>query len=154
MEEKHKYTQPIINSMKTLLKGDVSFSENYSKWIVKVNVKWNKKEITININSRKTDLKSNFLSCSLTRAQFLSFLFRFDAYNFSGTKSKYSELLLKSVETQYLMDSKKPLIKLHEKSLIFAGRIRKKDIKSLSNVFLLFETLMQEIDSLNEENNN
>lgn len=138
--------------MKTLLKGEISFSENYNKWIVKASVKWTKRMTTINLNSRKTDLDNEFLSCSLTKAQFFTFLSRSETYNFSGNKSIYSELLLESVETQCLMDSKKPLISLDKKSLIFKGGIRKKDHKSLSNVFILFETLMDEIDYLHKEN--
>ncbi|MDO5971378.1 hypothetical protein Q4Q35_16350 [Flavivirga aquimarina] len=101
--------------MKTLLKGEISFSESYYKWIVKASVKWNKRMITINLDSRKTDLENDFSSCSLTKAQFFTFLSRSETYNFSGNKSIYSELLLESVETQCLMDSKKPMIKLDKK---------------------------------------
>ena len=137
--------------MKTLLKGEISFSKNYCKWIVKVTVKWNKRTITINLDSRKTDLENDFLYCSLTKAQFFTFLSRSETYNFRGNKSIYSELLFESAETQCLMDSKNPLIKLYKKSLIFKGGILKKDHKSLSNVFMLFETLMNEIDYLHEE---
>ena len=132
--------------MKTLLKGEITFSESYKKWIVKANVKWNKRYIRINLDSRKTDLVTDFSICSLTKAKFFTFLSRSDSYNFSGKKSEYSELLLESVETQYLMDSKNPIIKLEGKSLIFEGGIRKKDISSLSNVFKLFEILMDEIE--------
>ena len=89
---------------------------------------------------------TDFSICSLTKAKFFTFLSRSDSYNFSGKKSEYSELLLESVETQYLMDSKNPIIKLEGKSLIFEGGIRKKDISSLSNVFKLFEILMDEIE--------
>ena len=73
------------------------------------------------------DLKNDFLSCSLTKAQFLTFLSRSETYNFKGNKSIYSELLLETVETQFLMDSKNPIIKLDERSLIFEGGIKKKD---------------------------
>ena len=137
--------------MKTLLKGEISFSENHNKWIVKAIVKWNKRVTTIYLNSRKIDLENDFLSCSLTKSQFFTFLSRSETYNFNGNKSIYSELLFESVETQCLMDSKKPTIKLDNKSLIFEGGIRKRDYKSLSNVFMLFETLLDEIDYLHEE---
>ncbi|MFC0605409.1 hypothetical protein [Winogradskyella pulchriflava] len=152
LEEKHKFTEPIINSMKTLLKGEITFSKSYNKWIVKAFVKWNKKHIRINLNSRKTDLKTDFSSCSLTKSKFLTFLSRSDTYNFSGKKSKYSELLLESIETQYLMDSRNPRIKLEGKSLIFEGEIRKKNFSSLSNIFKLFEMLMDEIEWKQKEN--
>ena len=134
--------------MSTPLKGEVNFSENYNKWILKVNVKWTKRWTQIKIDSRKTDLQDDFVNCSLTKAQFFTFLSRSETYNFKGTKSNYSELLLESVEAQCLMDSKNPKLKLDEKSLIFEGGIRKKDQKSLSNVFILFETLMDDIDYL------
>ncbi len=146
MEEKHNFTQPIINSMKTLLKGEITFSENYNKWIVKAYVKWNKRYIRIIINSRKTDLETDFLSCSLTKDMFFTFLSRSDTYNFSGKKSEYSELLLECTQTQSLMNSRNPTIKLEDKSLIFEGSVRKKDFSSLSNVFTLFEMLMDEIE--------
>tara|TARA_R110002051_G_scaffold108495_1_gene181204 strand:- start:147 stop:581 length:435 start_codon:yes stop_codon:yes gene_type:complete len=138
--------------MKTLLKGEITFSESYKKWIVKACVKWNKRYIRINLDSRKTDLEFDFSSCSLTKAKFFTFLSRSETYNFSGKKSKYSELLLESVETQCLMDSRNPTIKLEGKSLIFEGGIRKKDISSLSNVFKLFEMLMDEIELEQKEN--
>lgn len=148
MEEKHKLTYSIINSMKTLLKGEVNFVENYSNWVMSVSVKWNKRTTTIYLNSRKKNLETEFVNCTLSKAQFLTFLSRSETYNFSGNKSKYSELLLESIETQHLMDSKKPIVKLDGKCLIFKGRIRKKDFSSLSNVFILFEFLMNKIDAL------
>jgi len=138
--------------MKTLLKGEVSFAENYHNWALNVSVKWNRRITTINLNSRKTDLETEFLNCSLTKAQFFTFLSRSETYNFSGKKSDFSELLLECVETQCLMDSKNPIIKLDGNSLIFKGGIRKKDFSSLSNVFNLFEVLMDEIDYLYKEN--
>ncbi len=134
--------------MKTLLKGDVHFVENYNNWVIHVFVKWNRRSTTITLNSRKTDLKSNFLSCTLSKSQFFTFISRSETYNFKGKKSNFSELLLENVETQCLMDSKNPTIKLDGKSLIFKGGIRKKDFDSLSNVFKLFEILMDDIDSL------
>ncbi|WP_152975640.1 hypothetical protein [Lacinutrix himadriensis] len=136
--------------MKTLLKGDVHFVENYNSWVIHVFVKWNRRNTTITINSRKTDLKSNFLSCTLSKSQFFTFISRSETYNFRGEKSVFSELLLENVETQCLMDSKNPSIELDGKSFLFKGGIRKKDSESLSNIFILFETLMDEIDSLNQ----
>lgn len=138
--------------MRTLLKGEVNFVENHNNWFINISVKWNKRTITINLNSRKTDLETDFLYCTLTKAQFFTFLSRSETYNFSGKKSEYSELLLESVETQCLMDSKNPTIKLEGKSLIFKGGIRKKDHSSLSNVFKLFEMLMAKIDYQYNEN--
>lgn len=137
--------------MKIFLKGEVNFVENYHNWVFNVSVKWNRRITIINLNSRKTNLGTEFLNCSLSKAQFLTFLSRSETYNFTGKKSKFSELLLASVETQYLMDSKNPTIKLEGKSLLFKGGIRKKDIASLSNVFKLFEMLMDKIDYLNNE---
>ncbi|MBJ2175094.1 hypothetical protein JBL43_12650 [Aureibaculum sp. A20] len=138
--------------MKTLLKGEVHFVENYHSWIVEVTVKWNRRIITILINSRKTDLETEFLDCSLTKAPLFTFLSRSETYNFSGKKSPFSELLLESIETQCLMDSKNPKIELEGKSFIFKGGIRKKDVTSLSNVFKLYEMLLNEIDYLHHEN--
>jgi hypothetical protein len=135
--------------MKTLLKGDVHFVENYNSWVMHVSVKWNRRSTTVTINSRKTDLKSNFLSCTLSKSQFFTFISRSETYQFRGVKSNFSELLLENIETQCLMDSKNPTIKLDGKSFLFKGGIRKKDFDSLSNIFKLFETLMDEIDSLN-----
>ncbi|WP_452232624.1 hypothetical protein [Lacinutrix sp. MEBiC02595] len=138
--------------MKTLLKGEVHFVENYNSWMINVSVTWNRRKTNINLNARKTDLASNFLSCCLSKSQFFTFISRSETYNFSGQKSMFSELLLECVETQFLMDSKSPTIELDGKSLIFNGGIRKKDFNSLSNVFKLFETLMDEIDYLNDGN--
>ena len=46
------------------------------------------------------------------------------------------------------MDSKNASLKLEGKYLIFKGLVRKKDQKSLSNIFELVEILLNEIDEL------
>ena len=73
---------------------------------------------------------------------------RSDTFNFSGTKSDYSELLLECAETQSLMNCKSASLKLDGKYLIFQGSVRKEDQKSLSNIFELVELLMVKIDKL------
>lgn len=151
MKERHKFAESIINSMKSILKGEVKFIEDYNNWSVEVFVKWNKRKIEITLKSRKSDLKTEFVSCALARAQFLSFIFRSDALNFSGEKSKYSELILESAAAQSLMNSRNASITLDGKHLIFNGGIRKNDYSSLSNVFKLNEMLIKEIDILNNE---
>jgi len=147
LKEKHKLTKPIVDSMKTLIKGEVKFVNNFENWVINAIVKWNKKRIQITLKSRKTDLKTEFVSCALSDANFLSFITRTDSYNFSGEKSKYSDLILESAAAQSLMDSKNASIKLYGKYLIFIGGIRKNDESSLSNVFILNEMLMKEIDN-------
>lgn len=137
--------------MKTLLKGEVSFTESYKKWIVNSTVKWNKKRIQIVLKSRKTNLKSDFDSCNLSDANFLSFISRSDSYNFSGKRSKYSELIFESAAAQSLMNSRNASIKLKGKSIIFKGQIPKKDETSLSNIFILNEMLMEDIETLNDK---
>lgn len=150
MKEKHKFTQPIINTMKTLLKGEVTFFEKYNNWSIEILVRWSKKRVQITLKSRKTDLKTEFVSCALTDANFLSFISRTDSFNFSGERSKFSELILESAAVKSLMDSRNASIKLDGKSLIFKGGIRKKDTSSLSNIFILNEMLMEEVDTLND----
>ncbi|WP_204346377.1 hypothetical protein [Psychroserpens algicola] len=134
--------------MKTLLQGRVEFVERTDNWSMEVDVKWTKRWFTTSVTSRQLHLKSDFESCALTQAHVLSFISRSDTFNFSGKKSAYSELLLESVETQCLMDSKNASIKLEGKCLIFKGSVRKKDINSLSNIFKLIEMLQNNIDSL------
>lgn len=137
--------------MKTFLKGEVKFIENRNNWSIEVLVKWTRKRVNITIKSRKSDLKTEFVSCALTEAHFLTFLTRSDTFNFSGEKSEFSELILESAAAQSLMDSKNASIKLDRTFLIFNGGIRMNDESSLSNVFTLNEMLMEEIDELNEE---
>jgi len=137
--------------MKSLLKGEVKFIENRNNWSIEALVKWNRKRINITIKSRKFDLKTEFVSCALTEAHFLTFLTRSDTFNFSGEKSEFSELILDSAVAQSLMDSRNASIKLDQNHLIFNGGIRKNDESSLSNVFILNEMLMEEIDELNDE---
>ncbi len=151
MIEKHKFTESITNSMKIFLKGEVVFVENRNNWSIEVLVKWTRKRINITIKSRKFDLKTEFVSCALTKAHFLTFLTRSDTFSFSGEKSEFSELILESAVAQSLMNSKNASIKLNRKYLIFNGGIRKNDESSLSNVFTLNEMLMEEIDELNNE---
>ena len=148
MTEPHRFIASIHNSTKTLLKGSVQFSERLENWSMEIEVKWTRRWFTTVIKSRKLNLKSDFSSCALTEAHFLSLLSRSDTFNFSGTKSNYSELLLECVETQCLMDSKKASLRLEGKYLIFRGSVKKKDQKSLSNIFELVEMLLNEIDEL------
>ncbi|WP_034042317.1 hypothetical protein [Wocania ichthyoenteri] len=49
------------------------------------------------------------------------------------------------------MDSRNACIKLEGKHLIFEGGIRKSDTRSLSNIFILNEMLMKEMDELNNK---
>jgi hypothetical protein len=49
------------------------------------------------------------------------------------------------------MKSKNATLKLKEKYLIFSGGTKKKDVTSLSNIFILNEMLMGEIDRLNKK---
>lgn len=148
MTEKHRFTDSILKSMKTLLKGEVKFVERQTNWSSDITVRWNKRFVKVLLKSRKTDLRKPFVSCTLKQAHFLSFLFRSDAFNFYGNKSNFSELILQSAAAQNLMDCKNALIKLNGECLIFEGGVRKKDIASLSNVFILNEMLMEEIDEL------
>lgn len=136
--------------MKTILKGEVNFVENYNNWSVEVSVNWNKRRIEITLKSRKPELKSEFVSCSLTKANLFTFISRSDSFNFSGKKSIYSELILGSAAAKSLMNSRNPSIKLNGKYLIFNGGIRKKDESSLSNIFKLNEILIEEINELSK----
>ncbi len=135
--------------MKMLLKGDINFIRTYNNWIIDVLVRWNRRKIEITIKSRNSELKSEFETCVLNKGNFLSFISRSHIYNFSGKKSAFSELILKSRATQSLMYSRNPSIRLKGKYLIFNGGIRKYDESSLSNIFTLNEILLDEIYLLN-----
>jgi hypothetical protein len=137
--------------MKTLLRGNIHFTEKAENWSLEVDSKWNKKINTITIKARKSDLATDFPPCKLYKSNFLTilsyvFLVRSESYSFSGEKSEFSEILLESAATIPLMKTKKPTIKLEGKYLTFSGGIRKKDSKSLSNVFILVEILLNEIE--------
>ena len=137
--------------MRTFLKGEVKFVESFNNWSINVIAKWNKKRVQITIKCRKLDLQTEFVSCALTDANFLSLITRSDTVSFSGGKSEFSELIIKSTAAQSLMGSRNASIKLNGKQLIFNGGIRKNDDSSLSNVVILIEVLMKEIDELNDE---
>ncbi|MBQ0786709.1 MAG: hypothetical protein KBT69_04370 [Oceanihabitans sp.] len=142
--------------MKTPLKGNINFIENYTNWSLEIEVKWNKRMTTTTIKSRKLDLKTDFLPCKLslfrlfTLLSYMSYI-RSDSFSFYGTRSAYSDLILASPATLPLMECKNATIKLEGKHLIFSGGTRKKDMKSLSNVFTLNERLMKEIDLLHSK---
>ncbi|MDG5493200.1 hypothetical protein [Psychroserpens sp. SPM9] len=139
--------------MKTHKKGEVHFVKSFKNWSLEIQIKWNKRMTYTTIKSRKTDLKVDFPTCKLyhfrlfTLLSYMSFM-RSDSFSFSGTKSEYSELILGSSASYSLMESKNAAISLKNKFLIFSGGTRKKDIKSLSNIFILNEMLMTEIDEL------
>nr|WP_321235086.1 hypothetical protein [uncultured Psychroserpens sp.] len=139
--------------MKTLLKGKVNFVENYNNWSLEIEVTWNKRMTKTTIKSRKLDLKTDFIPCKLSQFHLFNLLsymsFRSDSFNFYGTKSEYSDLILESPATLPLMECKNAMIKLEGKYLVFSGGTRKKDVTSLSNVFTLNERFMRDIDQLN-----
>ena len=68
-------------------------------------------------------------------------------FNFYGEKSKYSELLLKNPETRSLLASKRSSAVLDANTLIFKGSVRKKDTTSLSNIFILIESLQNKMQT-------
>ena len=151
MKEPHELAKSITNSMRTFLKGEVKFVESFNNWSINVFVKWNMKRIRITIKCRKLDLQTEFVPCALSDANFLSFITRSDTVSFSGGKSEFSELIIKSKAAQSLMGSRNASIKLNGKYLTFNGGLRKNDESSLSNVFVLIEILTKEIDELNVE---
>ncbi|MBC8755595.1 hypothetical protein H2O64_13035 [Kordia sp. YSTF-M3] len=137
--------------MKTLLRGNIHFTEKREKWTLEIDAKWNKKINTITIKARKSNLVTDFSPCKLYKSNFFTilsyvWLLRSESYGFSGKKSEFSEILLESAATIPLMETKNPIIKLEGKHLIFSGGIRKKDSKSLSNVLTLVDMLLSEID--------
>ena len=148
IQKNHPFTSLITESRNTSILGEVNFVEQHNNWTIKVKSSYGNKWLSITIESRKTDLKSHVLPCQLKQASFLSFLTRTSAFNFYGEKSKYSEFLLESPETGNLLASKKSSIVLNANTLIFKGSIRKKDTKSLSNIFILIKGLQNKIDNL------
>ena len=148
MEELHEYAKTILKSVNSIPKGEFQFNKRENVWSIDVISKWNKKYISIEYKSRKTDLGLDFDSCHLKPAYFFTFLTRSETYNFYGKKSQYSDVLLSSSTTQYLMDSRHPKLGLNGKYLIFNGGVRRNDYRSLSNLFILLEKLMSEIDSI------
>jgi hypothetical protein len=142
--------------MKTLLKGEVNFVENHNNWSLEIEVKWNSRMTKTTIKSRNLGLDNDFVSCKLTQSHLLTLLSyitlsRSDSFSFYGKKSKYSDLILESPATLSLMESKNAIIELNGKCLIFSGKTRKKDFSSLSNIFILNEMLLKEIDKLNRK---
>lgn len=137
--------------MKTFLKGEIRFVESFNNWSIDVFTRWKKRKIQITLKCRKLDLQTEFVSCSLKDANFLSLITRADTFSFSGGKSEFSELIMESSAAQSLMGCRNSSIKLNGKHLIFNGGLRKNDESSLSNVFILIEILTKEIDDLNED---
>ena len=148
LKELHRYANTILKSTSSILKGEVKFHEKEDYWHTEVITEWNKKYIMIKLKSRKSDLASNFVSCYLKPAYFFTFLTRSDTFNFYGKKSQYSDVLLSSSTTQYLMESRHPRLGLEGKCLVFNGGVRRNDTESLSNVFILLKKLRAEIDKL------
>ncbi len=141
--------------MKLFHKGDVSFVENSTNWTVNTKLSWNSRTIKTTIISRKLNLSSNFKPCKLSKSNFfilLSYILshRSESYSFYGAKSKYANVLLKSIATIPLMEARNAKIELKERNLIYSGSTKKKDLTSLSNVFILNETLIEDIDSLEQ----
>jgi len=137
-------------------KGEICLNDNFNNWSINVEVKWNNRMTNTIIKSKKLDLNSNFVSCKLSKSHILTLLsytllsytfsHRSESYNFKGSKSEYSDIILKSRATIPLMESKNASIELKNNYMIFSGGTRKKDISSLSNIFKLNEMLMTDID--------
>ena len=132
-------------------KGEICLNDNFNNWSINVEVKWNNRMTNTIIKSKKLDLNSNFVNCKLSKSHIFTLLsyslsHRSESYNFKGSKSEYSDIILKSRATIPLMESKNASIELKNNYMIFSGRTRKKDISSLSNIFKLNEMLMTDID--------
>ncbi|AXG68489.1 hypothetical protein KORDIASMS9_00704 [Kordia sp. SMS9] len=152
MNSLHKFCQSIINAQKTILKGDIHFTESKGKWSVEVNAVWNKRINRITIRARNSDFSQDFPYCKLFKAKFLTLvsymMMRSESYSFKGERSVFSETMLSSKAVIPLMETKNPIIELKDSFLIFSGGIRSKDYKSLSNIFILFDVLLAEIDQV------
>jgi hypothetical protein len=134
-------------------KGNKVIIENSGNWTLEINSNWNPKRIDLIIKSRKSNLYSEFIDCSIKKASLISLIARYDNYNLFGKASEISDFLLTSPLSLNLLKSRKASFELNGKYLIYNCRIGSQDKNSLSNIFKLIEKLNGEIDKLTDKKN-
>ncbi|WP_298513547.1 hypothetical protein [uncultured Kordia sp.] len=153
MNSPHIFSQSIINAKETTQRGNLHFQQSKGKWSFDIYAVWNKRINRLTIKARNVDSVKHFPNCKLFRDPFLTLVSytkygRTEAYTFKGKKSIFSETILKSKTTVPLMETKRPFIELRDFFVIFSGTIRSKDHKSLSNIFVLIDFLLDEMDQV------
>ena len=134
-------------------KGNKVSIENSENWTLEITANWNSKRIDLTIKSRKSNLYSDFTECVIKKDSLISLVARYDNYNLSGKKSVISDFLLLSPLSLNLLKAKKASFELKAKYLIYNCRISREDKNSWSNIFILIEKLIAEIDKLIENKN-
>ncbi len=119
----------------------------YHEWNIDIAVisTWFFRRITI--TSRRQAFLMDFKSCKLRKAYFLS-LFYSDNYSIYGTKSVLSDILLESPNAAALMYSSRPYFRFHGKTFEYRGSIKKKDKTSLTNILILNQEILKEIEEV------
>lgn len=147
MTEFHNLSEELTEHMNLFPKGTKVIFENSENWTLEIVAQWNSKRINLTIKSRKSNAYSDFTTCEIKKAPFLSLVARYDNYKLSGNGSEFSNILLTSPVALNLLKARKGSFVLHSKYLIYTCRIGRNDKKSLSNICILIQKLTQEIDT-------
>ncbi|ARV15897.1 hypothetical protein [Polaribacter sp. SA4-12] len=148
MSKLHKLSELLTKEMILFPKGDKKIIHNYQNWTLEIESKWNSKRIDLTIKSRKSNLHSQFTHCSIKKDFIMSIIARYDNHKLSGESSEISDLLLTSKFSLYLLKMKKASFELNGKYLVYNCRIGRSDKHKLSNIFILIEKIIEEIDKL------
>lgn len=150
MTEFHKLSEVLTEHMNLFPKGTKVIFENSENWTLEIEAQWNSKRINLTIKSRKSNAYTDFTTCEIKKAPFLSLVARYDNYKLSGNDSEVSNILLTSPVALNLLKARKGSFVLHGEYLIYTCRLGRKDKKSVSNIFILIQKLNQEIDTLTD----
>lgn len=134
-------------------KGKNTFVRKSENWTYHFYFEWNSKRIDLNIKSRKSNLKSDFVSCKIKKDYLFSIIARGDNYSFVGKTSDVSDLLLSNYLSLNLLNKRKSKIELDGKHLIYQCRISRKDDElGLVNVLKWIDLLTEDINQLMDKN--
>lgn len=152
--EIHDIATKILEKINKISKGKLTFSERLHHCTLNITINWNSRSIYLNVNSLNLFLYNDFTYCLINKSSLISILARYRNYNFYGKKSDVSDFLLENSGSLNLLKSRKSSLTLEGKTVVFKGKIRKKDSVSLSNIFTIIESLNKEIEVISNGKRN
>lgn len=130
------------------LKGEKIFTSSYNDWPIELDAKWSTKKVHLKMSAKVPKFHIIFENCTIRKAKLMSIVAGYDNYKLSGGSSPISDVFVTSASAKNLLKGKNASFELSHKHLIYEIQLKRTDKTSLTNVFILFNRLTQEINEL------
>lgn len=130
-------------------KGSVDVTYTFANWTISVESIWGKRRNNIYLSANHCEHLVHKNSYHLTQTWIYRVLVRARSpnYNSRGSTNKITHLLLSSENSLHMLEAIKPSFALKKKKVAYSARLKGRDFKSLSNCFILFERLLEQIEA-------